>query len=264
MVISHWKDAIGAMPPKSGSMRRAPRTSRILPPGRRRAIDWFAWNRLVNETPVAGVTLLELDAVPDPSGRCGPHGTYIEQALHKASDAVTPSPAQRTTPKCGLKSRIEPPRGASSRNWTTIAVTTALALVACASTSQASGSGSRRAARRPRRAPAPPAARISPPQTGAPPDRRTAVHQGRCQGKRDRRRKKLGGSIEYIGPNGGAEGAILQSVYKAFTDATGTDVKYTGSQDDNNIIQSRVQAGNPPDIADLSIGVARPMQHRAS
>lgn len=68
--------------------------------------------------------------------------------------------------------------------------------------------------------------------------------------------KELGGSIEYIGPNGGAEGAILQAVYSAFTEATGTKVNYTGSQDTNNIVQSRMKAGNPPEIADLAIGVA--------
>jgi alpha-glucoside transport system substrate-binding protein len=68
--------------------------------------------------------------------------------------------------------------------------------------------------------------------------------------------EQLGGSIEYIGPNGGAEGEVLQSVYKAFTEATGTKVNYTGTQDLNSIVQSRVTAGNPPEIADLSIGVA--------
>lgn len=69
--------------------------------------------------------------------------------------------------------------------------------------------------------------------------------------------KEWGGSIEYIGPNGGAEGAIMQKVYSAFTEATGTEVNYTGSQDSNNIVQSRVQAGNPPAVADLALGVAQ-------
>ncbi len=68
---------------------------------------------------------------------------------------------------------------------------------------------------------------------------------------------KLASSLEYVGPNGGAEGDVLQSVYKAFTEATGTQVKYTGTQDLNSIVQSRVQAGNAPDIADLQLGVAR-------
>lgn len=69
--------------------------------------------------------------------------------------------------------------------------------------------------------------------------------------------QELSGSIEYIGPNGGREGAILQAVYAAFTEATGVTVNYTGSQDTNNIVQSRVQSGNAPDVADLSLGVAQ-------
>lgn len=67
----------------------------------------------------------------------------------------------------------------------------------------------------------------------------------------------MAATLEYIGPNGGAEGEVLQSVYKAFTEATGTKVNYTGTQDLNSIVQSRVQAGNPPAVADLSIGVAK-------
>lgn len=78
-----------------------------------------------------------------------------------------------------------------------------------------------------------------------------------AEAKKDAGGKQLGGSIEYIGPNGGAEGAILEAEYKAFTDATGTKIAYTGTQDVNNIVQSRSQAGNPPAIADLSIGVAQ-------
>lgn len=68
--------------------------------------------------------------------------------------------------------------------------------------------------------------------------------------------RRFGGSIEYVGPNGGAEGAIMQKVYSAFTEATDTEITYTGSQDSNNIVQSRVQAGNPPAVADLALGVA--------
>jgi len=68
--------------------------------------------------------------------------------------------------------------------------------------------------------------------------------------------QQLGGSIEFIGVNGGAEGDVLKGVYKAFTDATGTAVNYTGSQDIISIVQSRVQAGNPPDVVDQTIGVA--------
>ncbi len=68
--------------------------------------------------------------------------------------------------------------------------------------------------------------------------------------------QKLAPSISMIGANSGVEGQTLQQVYKAFTAGTGTKVNYTGSSDINNIVQSRVQAGNPPDIADISMGTA--------
>lgn len=66
----------------------------------------------------------------------------------------------------------------------------------------------------------------------------------------------LDDSIEFIGLNGGAEGDVLQAVYSAFTEATGTVVNYTGTQDVNSIVQSRVQAGNAPDVVDQAFGVA--------
>lgn len=68
--------------------------------------------------------------------------------------------------------------------------------------------------------------------------------------------QKLASSISMIGVNSGVEGQTLQQVYKAFTEGTGTKVDYTGSADTNNIVQSRVQAGNPPDIADIPMGTA--------
>ena len=126
-------------------------------------------------------------------------------------------------------------------------ITAALALSGCASASQAGGSSSS-------------ATSATSGQTAAAPasaaGSQAVYAKAVAKAKEIAGGKTLGGSIEYIGPNGGAEGEILQSVYKAFTDATGTAVKYTGSQDENSIVQSRVQAGNPPDIADLSIGVA--------
>jgi alpha-glucoside transport system substrate-binding protein len=69
--------------------------------------------------------------------------------------------------------------------------------------------------------------------------------------------EELSGSIELIGPNGGKEGEILQSLYEPFTEATGVEVNYTGTQDYISIIQSRVQADNPPDMASMSLGVLR-------
>lgn len=67
----------------------------------------------------------------------------------------------------------------------------------------------------------------------------------------------LSGSVEVVGQNSGAEGETLQAVYAAFTEATGVEVRYTGTPDTIAIIQSRVQAGNPPDVGDIQLGVAR-------
>lgn len=67
----------------------------------------------------------------------------------------------------------------------------------------------------------------------------------------------LDGYIEMIGQNSGPEGQSLELVYTAFTEATGIEVRYTGTQDVSAIVQSRVQAGNPPDVADIQLGSAR-------
>ncbi len=66
----------------------------------------------------------------------------------------------------------------------------------------------------------------------------------------------LGGSLEVIGGSGGAEGAILEAVYAPFSEATGVKINYTGTKDVLSIVQSRVQAGNAPDIAEVGLGVA--------
>ncbi|MGZ9809928.1 ABC transporter substrate-binding protein [Pseudoroseicyclus sp. H15] len=69
--------------------------------------------------------------------------------------------------------------------------------------------------------------------------------------------QELTGYIEFIGQNSGAEGETLQQVYAAFTEGTGIEVRYTGTPDSPAIIQSRMQAGNPPDVADMQLGIAR-------
>ena len=61
--------------------------------------------------------------------------------------------------------------------------------------------------------------------------------------------QKLDSSLEMIGVNSGVEGQTLEKLYKAFTDGAGVTVNYTGSQDTNTLVQSRVKAGNPPDVA---------------
>lgn len=65
----------------------------------------------------------------------------------------------------------------------------------------------------------------------------------------------LSGSISVIGDNTGSEGALIQAFYKPFADATGVKINYTGSQDPESLVQSRVTAGNPPDMFTTSPGV---------
>lgn len=67
----------------------------------------------------------------------------------------------------------------------------------------------------------------------------------------------LDASVSMIGVNSGVEGSTLEKVYAAFTEGTGTKINYTGSADTNNIVQARVQAGNPPELADIAMGSAK-------
>ena len=67
--------------------------------------------------------------------------------------------------------------------------------------------------------------------------------------------QKLSGSLSVMGDNSGSEAALLQAFYKPFTEATGVRVNYTGSGDNLNVVQSRVAAGNPPDLVTTAPGV---------
>jgi len=83
MIISHWKDAIGPMPtgfPIDDDVHLAHREyfRRVGAGG----IDWFAWADLIRDATVGDVTLLELDAVPDPVADMIAAREYIETALH--------------------------------------------------------------------------------------------------------------------------------------------------------------------------------------
>ena len=72
--------------------------------------------------------------------------------------------------------------------------------------------------------------------------------------------KKLGGTLDYIGGQSGSQAQTLQAAYRAFTDATGTKITYTqsgSSVSTTAAIQSRITAGNPPDLVDLSLGQAK-------
>jgi alpha-glucoside transport system substrate-binding protein len=64
--------------------------------------------------------------------------------------------------------------------------------------------------------------------------------------------QKIGGTVTFLGPWGGTEQDAFMAMVKPFEDATGIQVQYTGSRDEPTILVTRVQAGNPPDLADFS------------
>jgi alpha-glucoside transport system substrate-binding protein len=62
--------------------------------------------------------------------------------------------------------------------------------------------------------------------------------------------KTIGGSVSVLGVDGGRELELLKATWKPFEEATGITVNYTGTTDFAAVLQTRVQAGDPPDIAD--------------
>ncbi len=64
--------------------------------------------------------------------------------------------------------------------------------------------------------------------------------------------KKIGGTVTFLGPWGGSEQDAFMAMIKPFEDATGVQVQYTGSRDEAALLVTRVQGGNPPDLADFA------------
>ena len=93
MIISHWKDAIGPMPAgmeiDDGIHYAHREYFRRVGDGE---IDWISWAELVRQTNVADVTLLELDAVPDPVTDMIAAREYITTALNLTDRTVTETP----------------------------------------------------------------------------------------------------------------------------------------------------------------------------
>ncbi len=56
------------------------------------------------------------------------------------------------------------------------------------------------------------------------------------------------GVVEIIGAFGGVEADSFEKEIKAFEDESGIDIQYTGTQDFQTIITSRVRSGDTPDI----------------
>ena len=62
---------------------------------------------------------------------------------------------------------------------------------------------------------------------------------------------KLGGTVSVLAVWAGSEQDSFLAMVKPFEDQTGVKVQYEGNRDANAILQTRVQGGNPPDLAGL-------------
>ncbi|MEJ2209617.1 MAG: ABC transporter substrate-binding protein [Anaerolineae bacterium] len=63
--------------------------------------------------------------------------------------------------------------------------------------------------------------------------------------------QQLGGSVTVLAVWGGAEQDSFMAMIKPFEDATGVSIDYTGTRDLNAVLTTRVEGGNPPDLAGL-------------
>jgi alpha-glucoside transport system substrate-binding protein len=63
--------------------------------------------------------------------------------------------------------------------------------------------------------------------------------------------QQLGGSVSVLATWGGDEQDSFMAMVKPFEDATGVKIEYTGTRDLNAVLTTRVQGGNPPDVAGL-------------
>jgi alpha-glucoside transport system substrate-binding protein len=63
--------------------------------------------------------------------------------------------------------------------------------------------------------------------------------------------QQLGGSVSVLGTWGGSEQDSFMAMVQPFMDATGVNVDYTGTRDLNAVLITRVQGGNPPELAGL-------------
>src|SRR5436190_4205721 len=62
---------------------------------------------------------------------------------------------------------------------------------------------------------------------------------------------KTGGTVHVLGTWGGSEQDSFLAMVKPFEDRTGIKVEYEGTRDLNAVLTTRVQAGNPPELAGL-------------
>lgn len=64
--------------------------------------------------------------------------------------------------------------------------------------------------------------------------------------------QKLGGVVTILGVNGGHELEALRAAWRPFEEATGIKVDYNATTDFHAVLQTRVAAGAPPDIASFN------------
>jgi alpha-glucoside transport system substrate-binding protein len=60
---------------------------------------------------------------------------------------------------------------------------------------------------------------------------------------------KVGGTVSVLAVWGGQELEVFKEMVKPFEQQTGIKVQYEGTRDINAVLTTRVQAGNPPDVA---------------
>ncbi|HLE78209.1 MAG TPA: ABC transporter substrate-binding protein [bacterium] len=63
--------------------------------------------------------------------------------------------------------------------------------------------------------------------------------------------QQLGGTVTVLGVWGGNELESFLAMVKPFEDATGVKVQFEGTRDLNAVLTTRLQGGNPPDVAGL-------------
>jgi alpha-glucoside transport system substrate-binding protein len=62
---------------------------------------------------------------------------------------------------------------------------------------------------------------------------------------------QIGGTVNVLATWGGEEQASFLAMVKPFEERTGVQVRYEGTRDLNAVLTTRVQGGNPPDVAAL-------------
>ncbi len=63
--------------------------------------------------------------------------------------------------------------------------------------------------------------------------------------------EKIGGTVTVLGVWGGSELESFLAMVKPFEEASGVNVEFEGTRDLNAVLTTRIQGGNPPDVAGL-------------